>query len=88
MAKPITLEGTAGTNGIQRRPFAVKSKIVFISNDSATYDLIYNFDASTDEGGSGTLKPGESVSDIEPIQTSTISLKGVGGAVPFRVLGV
>lgn len=88
MAKPIVLEGVATTDGIQRRPFRVTSKIVFISNDSATYDLQYNFDASTDEAGSGTLKPGESVSDIEPIQISTISLRGVGGAVPYRVLGV
>lgn len=88
MAKPIVLEGVASTSGIQRRPFRVTSKIVFISNDSDTYELIYNFDASTDEGGAGTLKPGESVSDIEPIQISTISLRGIGGAVPFRILGV
>lgn len=88
MAKPIVLEGVATTDGIQRRPFRINSKIVFISNDSATYDLEYNFDAATDESGTGTLKPGESVSDIEPIQTSSISIRGVGGSVPFRVLGV
>jgi hypothetical protein len=88
MSRPNILEGTATTDGIQRRPFRISDKIVFLTNDSATFDLRYNFDATTDEAGAGTLKPGETVSDISPITVTSISLKGIGGAVPFRVMGV
>ena len=85
---PVVLEGTATTSGGgTRRPLAIKQKLAYISNDSTSYDLKVNFNKTTSEDGTFTLKAGEVLSDI-PLICSTVSLEGVGGSVEFRILGV
>lgn len=88
MARHVSLDGTATpSSGFILQTFVIKQKVVFISNDSDTYDLEVNFDQTTDQNGTFTLKAGEAVSDM-PITCSTLSVNGVGGSVPFRALGV
>lgn len=85
---PVTYEGTATTgNGGIRVPFVIREKLVYVSNDSADYELKVNFDNTIDQLGAFTLKPGEAISDV-PMSSSTISVQGVNGSVAFRVMGV
>lgn len=86
--KPVSLQSTAVVNGGGiKQPFNITKKLSFISNDSSTYDMNINFDGSTSENGTFTLKAGESLSDLEMTCTS-ISVEGINGSVAFRALGV
>jgi hypothetical protein len=86
--RPSVIESTATPyTGGNKMVFVVNTKLNHIINDSDTYTMIVNFDATTDESGSITLKAGEVISDL-PLQCNTLSVKGVNGDVPFRCVGV
>lgn len=88
MGQPVTVEQIAGisTGGV-KIPFTVREKLVYLANDSSSYDIKVNFNRTVSEVGAFTIKPGEIVSDV-PMDCISISVEGVGGSVAFRALGV
>lgn len=86
--KPVVLQSTATVNGGGVLiPFTLNEKLNFIVNDSSDFDLEINFDATVDQSGTFTLKVGETLSDVN-MSCTTIAVRGIGGSVPFRALGV
>lgn len=66
----------------------IRESVNFISNDSATYPVLVNFDNTVDAGGTIKILPGEAISDLRGISFTRIYVRGVGGSVPFRIVGV
>jgi hypothetical protein len=87
MARQVSANGTAGITEDLIVFFGARERVIFIANDSDTYDLLINFDKGTDESGTFPLKAGEAVNDIAT-DVSRLYLRGVTGAVAFRALGV
>lgn len=87
MALPVVLESTATVTGQNNQPFHISSELVFIANDSDTYDMLINFNKSIEESGAFTLKAGELLDRI-PMSCHSISYRGISGSVPFRAMGV
>lgn len=84
---PTSIIGVATTSE-RMYPCVITESINFISNDSVTYDMIINFDKSTDEGGGILIKKGESISDLNGVALTRIFVKAISGPVDFRVVGV
>lgn len=89
MAKPIVLESTATESVKNRIPLTIRNKLVYLANDSSTYPMKINFDASIEESGAFTLKAGEVLSDVEMDCTSiSFQAVGAGATAAFRLMGV
>lgn len=87
MSKFVPIEGSAGAADGSRKYVFNVNRLVLLSNDSATYDMLVNFDRSVGEAGTFTLKAGEYISG-EDIPIREIYLQGIGGAAEFRAWGV
>ena len=84
---PVVIETTATQAEMNNIPYRLRSKLAFIANDSPDRALKVNFDNSIDQLGTFTLYAGEVLSDIQ-MSCVSVSLQGVGGNVPVRMLGV
>lgn len=84
-------EGTASVgSGNNRLPFQCQSQVVFIANDSNLFNMRVSFDGYSNQYTGILVKSGEAMNDIKlppGVSYSDVSIEGIGGDVPYRILG-